>query len=388
MQISSTTRWVWTIASFFAFLVFGLTDNLKGAILPAFLRDLDFSYITGSNVLLGIYIGFLLATLLAGLLADWAGKKTVLALSAGLLAVGILGFSTSSTFWPLALSMFALGLGFGGIELGANNMIIDLHAGDKGRYLNLMSVMHGLGSMAAPLYAGFLLSGGASWREVYLWVLAPVALLLIYTLLAASPRQAEQKSEQVALSTLAAIAFKGVTPWYYALIAIYVAVEIAIASWIVEYLQTQKGLDISLGTQMLSLYFGLMMVGRFVGSFFVDRVGYLRMMLAAALASFACIGLGVFGPASLFFLLPASGFFMSIIFPTITATVSDLHTEHQGAILGLLFTFAGIGAALGPWLLGATSDWFGLQAGFATALAFCGVLVAGLGWLAVKQPRR
>jgi len=384
---NKTTIWVWTIASFFAFFVFGFSDNLKGATIPAFLRDLNFSYSVGGSVLLGIYIGFLIATLLTGILADLAGKKTVLIIAAVCLALGILGFSSFSTFWPLALSMLVLGLGLGAIELGANNMIVDLHSAQKAKYLNLMSVLHGLGSMTAPLYAGSLLANEFSWRQVYQGALALVAVMLVYTLLAKYPREIVQKSESISFSKLIKTAFSGYTIWYYFLIAIYVSTELGIGSWIVEFLQTQKGLDVSLSTQMLSLYFGLMMVGRFIGSFFVDRIGYLRIMLMVSLAAFVSIAVGVFGPPELFFLLPVSGLFLSIIFPTITAAVSDQHVANQGAILGLLFTFAGLGGMLGPWLVGVASDLLGLQIGFSATLLFCALMIGMLLILLAGQKR-
>lgn len=384
---NKTTIWVWTIASFFAFFVFGFSDNLKGATIPAFLRDLNFSYSVGGSILLGIYIGFLIATLLTGILADLAGKKTVLIIAAVCLALGILGFSSFSTFWPLAFSMLVLGLGLGAIELGANNMIVDLHSAQKAKYLNLMSVLHGLGSMTAPLYAGSLLANEFSWRQVYQGALALVAAMLVYTLLAKYPREIAQKSESISFSKLMKTAFSGYTIWYYFLIAIYVSTELGIGSWIVEFLQTQKGLDVSLSTQMLSLYFGLMMVGRFIGSFFVDRIGYLRIMLMVSLAAFVSIAVGVFGPPELFFLLPVSGLFLSIIFPTVTAAVSDQHAANQGAILGLLFTFAGLGGMLGPWLVGVASDWLGLQIGFSASLLFCALMIGALLILLAGQRR-
>ena len=253
---TKNTVWIWTIASFFAFFVFGFSDNLKGATIPAFLRDLDFSYSVGGSILLGIYIGFLIATLLTGILADIAGKKAVLLIAAVCLTLGIVGFSTFSAFWPLALSMLVLGLGLGAIELGANNIIVDLHTAQKAKYLNLMSVLHGLGSMAAPLYAGFLLAGGYSWRQVYQGALVLVAVMLVYTLLAKYPRMAEQKSESISFKKLMKTAFTGDSIWYYFLIAIYVSTELGIGSWIVEFLQTQKGLAVGLSTQMLSLKSG------------------------------------------------------------------------------------------------------------------------------------
>jgi MFS transporter, FHS family, glucose/mannose:H+ symporter len=264
-----------------------------------------------------------------------------------------------------------------------------LHAAQKGKFLNLMSVMHGFGSMAAPLYAGFLLAAGYSWRLVYQGALVVVAIMVIYLLFARYPQEMETtKSEKVSFRRLAKVAFGGQMGWYYFLIAIYVATELGIASWIVEYLQTGKGLEVGLSTQMLSVYFGLMMAGRFLGSFFVERVGYLKVMLMASLAAVACIALGVFGPVQLFFFLPLTGLFLSIIFPTVTAAVSDQHTENQGAILGLLFTFAGVGGMVGPWMVGAASDLFGLQLGFGTSLLFAGLMSAALLVLLVREPGR
>jgi MFS transporter, FHS family, glucose/mannose:H+ symporter len=138
---------------------------------------------------------------------------------------------------------------------------------------------------------------------------------------------------------------------------------------------------------MLSLYFGLMMAGRFIGSFFVERVGYLKFMLLVSLAAFASIALGIFGPGELFFFLPLSGLFLSIIFPTVTAAVSDQHTENQGAILGLLFTFAGLGGMAGPWLVGVSADLLGLQLGFSLSLLFCALMIGALVILLVGRRR-
>jgi FHS family glucose/mannose:H+ symporter-like MFS transporter len=138
--------------------------------------------------------------------------------------------------------------------------------------------------------------------------------------------------------------------------ALYVAAEIGIGSWLVEFLQKAKGQSVLRSSFFLSLFFGGMTVGRFVGSFFVERIGYLRIMLYVSIASVVCLALGTFAPPALAFFLPLTGLFFSIIFPTITAAVSDLHTENMGTILGLLFTFAGVGGMLGPWIMGFLSD--------------------------------
>jgi fucose permease len=47
----------------------------------------------------------------------------------------------------------------------------------------------------------------------------------------------------------------------------------------------------------------------------------------------------------------------------------------MASILGLLFTFAGVGGMLGPWLIGLAGDVLGLSIGFGMTLLYCGVLL-------------
>jgi fucose permease len=96
------------------------------------------------------------------------------------------------------------------------------------------------------------------------------------------------------------------------------------------------------------------------------------------IGSLVCIIAGLFGPKELSFLLPVTGFFFSIIFPTITAAVSDSYTENANTILGVLFTFAGLGGLIGPWLIAWGSDLFGLVFGFSIIILFIFILLVSV----------
>jgi FHS family glucose/mannose:H+ symporter-like MFS transporter len=367
---TSKTVWLLTAGAFFAFFLFGFSDNLKGAVLPALLQDMHFNYALGGTILMGIYAGFMTATLATGFLADAFGQKVVMVLAGITLALGVTGLMTLNSALGLTAAMACLGFGMGSLELGCNALIVSLHREKKGRYLNLMSVMHGMGSKLAPLYAGWMLSGGQSWREVYRWDLVLIAPLTLYFLLVQFPRKLGGESARMNFRQLGATAFSNRMKAFYAAILLYVAIEIGIASWVVEFLQKVQGQSVTRSTQALSIFFGLIMLGRFVGSFFIERFGYLRSILIAGLAASACVALGLFGPPQLAFLLPASGFFLSIIFPTITAAASGNPAENMNTILGLLFTFAGLGGIAGPWLVGIASNLGGIQFGFGLNLVF------------------
>ena len=71
-----------------------------------------------------------------------------------------------------------------------------------------------------------------------------------------------------------------------------------------------------------------------------------------------------------------SGWFFSIdCLPHPHCRSLDLHTENMASILGLLFTFAGVGGMLGPWLIGLAGDALGLSLGFGINLLYCGLLL-------------
>ena len=295
-SLSSSHLWLLTVGGFYAFFVFGFVDNLKGPTLPALLRDLDFSYGQGGTILFGAYLGFMVATLLTGVLADAAGIKVVLLVAGVCLTVGLAAFSLVSSFWLLAAALFVVGLGLGSIEVGGNSLIVDLHSSNRGRYLNLLAVFHGVGSLVVPLYAAELLSADFSWRQVYQFAIILAVGLATFFLVVKYPRAAHAGGEGFNLRTLFAAGFTWRMSWYYLLVAVYVAAEIGIAARIVEYLQQVKGFDIGVSSLYLSLFFATIMIGRLVGSFFVERIGYLTVMLTATAAAIVCLSVGIFGP--------------------------------------------------------------------------------------------
>jgi fucose permease len=295
-------------------------------------------------------------------------------LLAGLfLGIGVSGYSFFSSAILLSGSLFVIGMGLGAIELGPNAIIVSLHHERKGLYLNLMSVLHGLGSLVAPLFAGWLLSISISWRVIYRWDLPLIALFVFIFIFLRFPK-AEEKA-QLDFRHIPQIAFKGQLPWFYVAIAFYVAAEIGMGSWLVTFLQEIRNISVTGSAQALSLFFAMVMVGRLVGGFVVQRIGYLRSILFVTIGGILCLVVGLFGPKETFFLLPITGLFLSIIFPTITAAVSDTHTENGNTILGVLFTFAGLGGLIGPWLIGWGSDLFGLQMGFSLNIVFMMILL-------------
>lgn len=365
-----------TAICFFAFFLFGITDNLKGPTLPSVIKELDIQYSEGGNILFGEYVGFLIATLATGILADKYGLKLVIVLAGILLAIGVGGYSSLGTVFGLSASLFIVGLGLGAFELGPNAIIVNLYHEKKGLYLNLMAVMHGLGSMLAPLFASFLFSLGSDWREIYRWDLLLIAIFILFSIFPQFPKPEERSA--LDFRSIPRVAFDRRTSIFYAAMMFYVASEIGLASWMVVYLQDIRALSEAASNSYLALFFGLLMMGRFLGGLVVKKLGYLRAVMLSSLLAVFCILFGICSPYAV--VLPLTGFFFSIIFPTITAAVSDERSKNINTILGVLFAFSGLGGVIGPWLAGWVGEFYGLQAGmgvilFLSALTFFFILI-------------
>lgn len=369
---------VYTGAAFYCLFLLGFVDNLKGPTIPAMMEELHFNYSQGGTILLAAYFGFVVATLLTGVLADLAGRKSVL-IAAGLaILVGVLGFVNLLSFWGITVSMFVVGLGLGALDLGGNAIIIDLRSDEKGRYLNLISFAHGASSIFAPLLAGSLIVGGLGWRLAYQISLILALAMILLAVFVRYPAGAQAAEGGLDFKQLGKQIMMPEMRWFYILLMAYIGAEISMGSWLVAYLQEVRGQSVNLSSIFLSLFFTGLMAGRLLGSFVVEKVGYLRSLLVASLGASLCMALGLFGPPFLVFFFPLTGFFYSVTFSMTTAMVTDMHQENVGSILGLLFAFGGLGGALGPWLIGLVSDEIGIQVGFGLNLLYTLLVLASV----------
>ena len=369
-----------TAGAFLSFFAFGFVDNLKGPLLPEILRVEKMSYAQGGTFFLAAYIGFIVATLASGVLADVLSNRRVLLLSAFCLLAGAGGLNTTHSLMLLYLFMAIIGFSLGGIEIGANGLMVELHSAQRARYLNLLATFHGVGSLLVPLLVVWLLAVPFTWPQIY-FCTAVLALPLIGIFTLTSQTVVDQPAEREAgwsLRELVQVGFTWRMGWFYLLICAYVAVELGVAAWLVEYLQKELDVGSARSSYYLSGFFAMIMLGRFFGSWWVERVGYLRMIAFSLGGTFACLAVGLFGPAEWALLLPLSGLFMSIVFPTIAAAVAAAHPSNVGSIFGILFTFGGVGGALGPWVIGLVSQAFGLRCGLASTLAFCAIALIAL----------
>ncbi len=162
----------------------------------------------------------------------------------------------------------------------------------------------------------------------------------------------------------------------------YVGAEVSIGSAIANYLMQPSVLAAKpqLAGSLVSVYWGLAMVGRFIGSAVLSRVSPGRVLAfcalgAGALATTSGLSVGVLAAVTIL----AVGLFNSIMFPTIfTLAIEDLGDETpQGS--GIL-CLAIVGGAVVPVITGLAADRVGLALALFVPVA-CYVWIAAYGVL-------
>lgn len=366
-----------TLASLLSYLLFGLFDSLKGSTLSNLLEDMNFNYSIGGTIVMGQYAGYFAATFLAGFLTDYCGQKAALVFAGICMLLGVTGYSFSSVMPLLIIFIFLMGMGLGALELVGCNIITECYPDKKGGYLSILTAIAGLGAILSPAIAGYMLNAGLSWRMVYrygLLILVPATLYFCFinesSKLKAMRKKAKSQKENEAFGIRGVFSQKGILLMYLVNFS-YMAAEMGVATWMVDFYRKEKLFSIADSSRFLSMFYIGITLGRLLGSVFVDRIGRRRCVLIASAAAFICMLLGIFG-SSLFVICAAlTGLFYSIIFPAGTAIISSLPHGDSARIQGIYFACGGLGGMFGPWIMGIVSDIIGISWGMALGCVFC-----------------
>jgi fucose permease len=167
---------------------------------------------------------------------------------------------------------------------------------------------------------------------------------------------------------------------------LYVAIEAAIYVWMPTLFTAWNIPATWIAAYSLSVFFLLRAAGRFLGAWMLTRFRWQAVLALFSAGIFLTFFLSVtLGGAWAVYLLPLSGLFMSVIYPTLNSKgISCLPKREHGAAAGVILFFTCVSAVIAPLAMGAAGDTMGhIVYGFWLATAFAGLLFTGLllNWL-------
>ena len=142
----------------------------------------------------GISMVISAGTIVSALLSDrmtlrfGAGKVT--AVSVGLTAAALAGFSIAPNYWVLMAFAIPYGLGAGGVDAALNNYVA-IHYESK--HMSWLHAMWGLGMLTGPYVMGYALSHGQGWGWGYRYI-SIIQIVLTALLIASLPLWKQRKA--------------------------------------------------------------------------------------------------------------------------------------------------------------------------------------------------
>ena len=290
-----------------------------------------------------------------------------------------LGTANVYTVFLCCMSIVALGVVM--LQLVANPYVMVLGKKESGAFrMTLSQALNSVATTVAPIFITYVIIAGkpklpenvpGPFLILGIFALVIVAILFFIKLPDPDMDKKEDAEEAVAdTNKYKSSVFKYPHVWFGALaIAMYMGLEIGIPSMLPAYWKADPNLPGS-ATDYLPLYWGGMMVGRFVGSAILAKFEARKLLTACLILGACCVGISFFlpGMAAVYAML-AAGLFHSVMWPLIfNLGLQELgpHTKNASGLINM----GVLGGATLPLVMGAIVDNPALGVGVAIMLMF------------------
>jgi fucose permease len=321
------------------------------------------------------------------LLQRW-GTGPLAMVSCVLTGGALLGYASApSLYWLIAMAV-PLGLGCGAVDSGLNHFVASHYSA---KHMNWLHACWGVGAMLGPVIIGAAISGG-SWRQGVLLIavlqLALAAVLLLsLKMWSLVPEQASAASSAAPAESALPTATQ---PKVWALVLapagffFYVAAESGVGLWLASVLVEQRGFSAAQAAFWVAVYFGAIMLGRFLVGLVAERWGNRRLVRFGVWLGLLASALFLLpGPAWLSLLaLSALGLGLAPIYPSLMHEASRRFAPDLARrVIGWQAGTAYLGMAFCPPAMAALVLAWGLGVVFPAVLALLLLLWLSTEWL-------
>lgn len=341
----SDARRIWVLFFWCFFLILGITENLRSALLPLIKEDLQLSDQNLSGLLMIGALASVFFQMFGGKLIDRMGQQALYHFA---LFACVASLACSSMVHQLGSALvffFCLHMGFTLYSLLTNSLIPSMgeHAG---RLLTLSHGCYGLGAALSAQVAELLLTSTGKWQNAYQALLIPYAILWAMLIYLSQPQRqltSLQSTNKPKFKTL----INKPELWLFAgLFGCAISAEVASSSWLVRYLSEVSKLSRTEAGYFLTAFYALFTLTRFGASSLPIRLGVHRTMTWGLGGAGICLSIALCVPYTAGYYLALSGLFFALVFPCMVLTLSQRFSEHRAHILGLV-----ISGALGVFML-------------------------------------
>lgn len=368
------------------FFVISFMTNILGALNPSVSLSYGLSETMAGFLPFSFFIAYGLMSIPSGYVLERWGEKKLMMLAFFLTMAGAVVFAFVPHFNVFVISLFTIGTGMAVLQV-VINPLLRVSGGEEHYAFNsvLAQLIFGAASFISPLmysylvtnidghntakpfigFLGRLVPTSMSWVSVY-WVFALISLLMIVVvLLVRFPKVKLKDDEKVGSRTSYFTLFKNkyVILFFFGIFA-YVGTEQGISYWMSKFLEQYHGFNPEItGANAVAYFWGLMTLGGVLGLFLLKILDSKVVLRWFTILAIACLLFALFGNSEIsLYAFPASGFFLSVMYPIIISLALNSVDKHHGSFAGILMTGI-MGGAVIQILIGFISDFTSLKTG-------------------------
>lgn len=311
-----------TFAAFVVLMVgLGSSDSLRGIFSTIFQQHFALSTTQLGLIVTVSYIGNLVFLLVGGNLSARFAKKRVLQVLMLIWMAALALFALTDSY-PVLLVAMALVMGSSTLLNTTMNLITPLlFTAAPGFFVNFLFFTQGIGTSGSQFFLGSMADGFPFWQytNLGLLVLGVAAFgMLLFCQVPEEPAVAPGALPQAEGRLTDRL---GVVVPFVLVFGFYFITEHGVMNWLVAYGTTGLEMTQAAASRYLSVFYGGVMLGRLVLSPLVDKLGVIRSMQLFGVISGVLYVAGSLGGAALMPLWAASGFFLSILYPTLVMSI-------------------------------------------------------------------
>jgi len=369
--------------TFLMFMMFAMTTDAVGVIIPEVMKQFNLNMTMAGLMHYMPMIAIALSGVLLGFMADRLGRKATIIIGLTFYAANSYLYITANNY-GFILSLMAIGgFAIGVFKTGALALIGDISNSTK-QHTSIMNAVEGffaVGSIIGPFLVTYFLSKGVKWQWLYVVAGSLCLVLIVIATMVKYPVTKKTTEGPVNLSGTLSMLKDPFAIGFSIGAFLYVAVECAVYVWMPTLVAKYEGNLILIATYSLTIFFILRAGGRFLGVWLISYFNWSIVLTIFSFMIFLCfLGSVIGGLGMAVILLPLSGLFMSVIYPTLNSKgISCFQKARHGSVAGIILFFTAAGAALGPLAMGGFSDIFdhNVKYGFILATLFAALLFTG-----------
>ena len=343
---------------YLAFISLGLPDGLLGAAWPTMYQEFAVPVSYAGAVSMIISFGTILSSLQSDRLTRKLGTGKVTAISVGMTAAALFGFSFSHSFVAVCLWAIPYGLGAGSVDASLNNYVA-LHY--ESRHMSWLHCMWGIGATLGPYVMGYALTGGKGWNAGYRYI-GIMQIVLTAVLVCSLPLWVKRKEEGTggaemdakALSIREVLKIRGAKEVMFCFFC-YSALESTAGLWSSSYLTLQKQIPAETAASYAGMFYLGITIGRALSGFITMKLNDIQMIrMGQCIIALGIIVVFLPGAAEVSLVgLVLIGLGCAPVYPCIIhSTPAHFGEDKSQAVIGIQMASAYVGSCLMPPVFG------------------------------------